>query len=176
MKRIVFIVLFLSISSMPAQAQLFRKGFKIGYVDIARIFDQYQKTDIATEKLKKEIEEKRKVIEKRKENINLLKEKLKSQAVVISEEEKSRMEEEVEAKVKELKDIAEKSNRDLRQKEQELVRDILKDIEETIKIYGKDNGYDFILDKREVLYGSEAMDLTEEIINIINKKLHNKGG
>jgi len=172
-KLAVLMVLFLSIAA-PTQAQLFKKGIKIGYVDIAEVFDQYEATDIATEKLRGDIEEKKKDIEKRREDINILTQKLETQATVINEKEKEKVKKEVEGKLKELKDITEKSNRELRQREKKLIRDILKDIEEVIKIYGKDNGYDLVLDKRQVLYGPEGMDITEEIVKIINKRLKNK--
>ena len=169
-KVVVLLVLFLFLAA-PTQAQLFKKGIKIGYVDIAEVFDQYEATDIATEKLRGDIEEKKKDIEKRREDINILTQKLDAQATVINEKEKDKVKKDVESKLKELKDITEKSNRELRQREQKLIRDILKDIEEVIKIYGKDNGYDLVMDKRQVLYGPEGMDITKEIVKIINKRL-----
>ncbi len=174
MAKVIIVIGAALFLAAPVHAQLFKKGLQIGYVDVAKIFDQYNKTDIATEKLKKDIEEKKKDIEKRKENINLLKQKLETQGVVISEAEKAKMQEEFESKIKELKDITEKFNQELRSQEQQFVRDILEDIKETIKVYGKDNGYDLILDNREVLYGPEGMDITDEIVNIINKKQKSK--
>jgi len=169
-KLTVLMVLFLFLAA-PTQAQLFKKGVKIGYVDIAEVFDQYEATDIATEELKEDIEEKAKDIEKRKEDINILSQKLETQGTVINEEEKTKVKKDVEGKLKELKNITERSNRELRQREKKLIRDILKDIEAVIKIYGKDNGYDLILDKRQVLYGPEGMDVTGEIVKIINQRL-----
>lgn len=160
--------------ALPAGAQLFKKGVKIGYVDITEVFDNYKATDIATDELKKDIEEKRKEIEKRKEDINILKQKLETQGSVINANEKSKMEEEVETKLGELKEIAEKSNLELRRQEQKFVRDILEEIQEVIRIYGKDNDYDLILDRRQVLYGPEGMDITNAVVEIINKKTKQK--
>ena len=172
-KLVVFVVLFLFLVA-PAQAQLFKKGIKIGYVDIVKVFDQYEATDTATETLRNDIKDKEKDIEKRKEDINLLKNKLETQGAVINKEEKAKIEEEVETKIRDLKDMTEKSNRDLRQREQKFVRDILKKIEGVVEMYGKDNGYDLILDKRNVLYGPEGMDITKEIVDIMNKQLKEK--
>ncbi len=172
-KIVVLLALFLFLAT-PTQAQLFKKGIKIGYVDIAEVFDQYEATDIATEKLRADIEEKKKDIEKRKEDINILTQKLEVQATVINEKEKEKVKKDVESKLKELKDIMGRSNRELRQREKKLIRDILKDIEAVIKIYGKDNGYNLVLDKRQVLYGPEGMDITKEIVKIINKRLKKK--
>ena len=174
-KLIVAVVISLSLIT-SVQAQVFKKGLKIGYVNVAQVFDKYKRTDEATEALKKDIEDKRKDIEKKKEAINLLKQKLEAQGVVMAEKEKTKMQEEVEARISELKDISEKSNRELRERETALTRDILKDIEEVVKAYGKDNDYDLILDSREVLYGPEGMEVTEDIIKLINEKTKKKGG
>jgi outer membrane protein len=165
---VIAMALFLS---SPLQAQIFKKGIKIGYIDIAKAFDEYKRTDIATEELKKVIEEKKTDIEKRKPAITLLKQKLDTQGVVINEQEKSKMEGEVESKISELKDMAEKSNKELRQKEDALVRSILNDIKEAVKSYGKENSFDLILDSREVHYAPDGMDITDEIVKIINSKL-----
>ena len=175
-RLIIFVAIFSLIMAGSSQAQIFKKGLKIGYVNVAQVFDKYKRTDEATEALKKDIEDKRKDIEKKKEAINLLKQKLEAQGVVMAEKEKAKMEEEVEAKISELKDISEKSNRELRERETALTRDILKDIEEVVKAYGKDNGYDLILDSREVLYGLEGMEVTNDIIKLINEKTKKKGG
>lgn len=177
MKVLIKIVVFILVSlclTAQANSQLFKKGLKIGYVDIGEAFDKYKRTDIATEQLKKDIEEKRKEIEKKKETINVLKKKLETQGVVIKEEEKGKMEQEVEGRISELKDIAEKSNIALRQKENEFTKNILDDIRAAINIYAKENEFDIVLDKREVLYGIEGMDITKEIIEIVNKKMNKK--
>lgn len=174
-KLIVAIVISLSLIT-SVQAQVFKKGLKVGYVNVASVFDKYQKTDEATEVLKKEIETKRKDIEKRRDSINAIKQKLEAQGVVIAEKEKNKMEEEAEARIKELKDITEKFNRELREKETELTKNILKDIEEIVKAYGRDNGYDLILDSREVLYSPEGMEITNDIIKLINEKGKKKKG
>jgi Skp family chaperone for outer membrane proteins len=94
----------------------------------------------------------------------------------MAEKEKAKMEEEVDAKISELKDITEKSNRELRERETQLTKTILKDIEEVVKAYGKDNGYDLILDSRDVLYGPEGMEVTNDIIKLMNEKGKKKGG
>lgn len=142
---------------------------------MTKVFDKYQKTDEATEILKKEVEDRRKAIEKKQEDISSLKQKLELQGVVMNEGDKAEMEGDVEAKIKELKDLVEKSNEALRKWETKLTRDICDDIEEIVKTYGRDNGYDLILDSQKILYGLEGMDVTNEIIKVINKKSRKKG-
>lgn len=172
-KVVIFAAISLCLTGR-ADSQLFKKGIRIGYVDIAEAFDKYKRTDIATDELKKDIEAKRKEIEKKREAINLLKQKLETQGVVIKEEEKGKMQEELEGRISELKDFTEKSNMDLRQRENEFTKDILENIKEAVNIYARENGFDIVLDKREVLYGAEGMDITKEVVDIMNKKLDKK--
>ena len=50
---------------------------------------------------------------------------------------------------------------------------IVSKVKEEIKSYGKTNGYSYILgggDGGSVLYGTEANDLTDEIVKILNDK------
>ena len=50
---------------------------------------------------------------------------------------------------------------------------LISKVRKTIKQYGEDNGYTYILSGGEggsVLYGQEAMDITEEILAVLNKE------
>ena len=51
-----------------------------------------------------------------------------------------------------------------------MVKDILKEMSDVIKEYGQKNGYSIILNDRVLLYGDSGMDLTNEIIKILNEK------
>jgi outer membrane protein len=50
---------------------------------------------------------------------------------------------------------------------------VVSKVKKEIKAYGKSNGYTYILgggDGGSVLYGTDAQDLTEEILKILNDK------
>jgi len=50
-----------------------------------------------------------------------------------------------------------------------MVRDILKEMNTVIQKYGENNGYSIILNDRVLLYGGKTLDITDEIIKIMNK-------
>src|SRR5690554_5666917 len=66
------------------------------------------------------------------------------------------------------------------QEESAVERDsMISEMKDFIKDYGKKNGYDYIYgtgDAASVLYAKEEYDLTEEILNLLNKQYEEKTG
>ena len=55
-----------------------------------------------------------------------------------------------------------------------MVKDILQDIDKVISEYGKGEGYSIILNDRTLLYGENQLNLTEQIIKILNDRYKKK--
>lgn len=78
--------------------------------------------------------------------------------------------------------LAEKEQNFMRkfQEESAVERDsMISEMKDFIKDYGKKNGYDYIYgtgDAASVLYAKEEYDLTEEILNLLNKQYEEKTG
>jgi Skp family chaperone for outer membrane proteins len=51
-----------------------------------------------------------------------------------------------------------------------MVKDIIKEMSDVIKEYGEKNGYSIIVNDRVLLYGDPGMELTNEIIKLLNDK------
>jgi Skp family chaperone for outer membrane proteins len=48
------------------------------------------------------------------------------------------------------------------------MKEIVDDIEKTIKEYAKKNNYDFIIHGSAVLYADKAADITTDILKVVN--------
>ena len=72
--------------------------------------------------------------------------------------------------IKKLHEFDSEVRNELKQKRDVMVRDILKQIDEVVSEYGKSEGFDLILNDRVLLYRVEELDVTDEIINRLNKK------
>lgn len=78
--------------------------------------------------------------------------------------------------------LAEKEQNFMRkfQEESAVERDsMISEMKDFIKDYGKQNGYDYIYgtgDAASVLYAKEEYDLTQEILNLLNKQYEEKTG
>ena len=164
---IVFLGLMVSIALvMPVRVQAKGDALSIGYIDLAKIFDQYEKTKDSDKNLETEWQGRQSEIKVLREDITRLKDELE----VLSESAKAKKQEVIDSKIKELQGFTKEIQDELTSERNEIVRQILKDIDTIINKYGESNGYDLILNERVLLYRAEGLDLTDKIVKILNDK------
>ncbi|MFA6321597.1 MAG: OmpH family outer membrane protein [Candidatus Omnitrophota bacterium] len=149
----------------PLCEQVFAKDSKIGYVDLAKVFDEYKKTKDA----EKALEEKGKG--KEAERAKMIEEikKLKDEQALLSEKGKAEKQGAIDNKIKALQEYDGKARTELGKERNEALGNIMKDIEKVVTEYAKANGYELILNSRMLLYGAEQYDITAEILSRLNK-------
>ena len=169
MKKILGCLLVVAMT-MSFSPVCFAKDMKIGYVDIFKVFNDYEKTKEYDEKLeaKKDVAEKK--LEKKKEAIM----KFQGKLDLLKEGEKAKEEEKLSKELKEYRDLEREAFTDIRKERDEKMKDIVEDIDKIIKDYAKKNGFNLIINSNAVLYGAKAMDVTDEILKISNKKYSGK--
>ena len=141
------------------------KEYKIGYVDLAKVFEEYKKT----KESEKTLEEKGKAKEaERKKMVDELR-KLKDEQALLSDKAKAEKQAVIDQKIKNLQEFDAKTRDELLKDRNDLLGGILKNIEKVIADYSKENGYDLIMNSRMLLYGSDQYDLTAEILKRLNK-------
>ena len=59
---------------------------------------------------------------------------------------------------------------DLQSRQRELLQKVQVTIKSVIQNYGKDNGYDFIFTDTSIAYASDAVDITQNILEELNKQ------
>jgi len=162
----VAVMFFLASFMALAGKEVYAKEYKIGYVDLAKVFDEYSKTKESS----KTIEDKGKAKEsERKKFIDDIR-KLKDEQALLSEKAKAEKQVAIDNKIKELQDFDKKTRDELLKERNDAIGGIMKDIEKIVTDYSKETGYDLILNSRTLLYGVEQLDLTEEILKRLNKK------
>jgi outer membrane protein len=82
----------------------------------------------------------------------------------------AKKEADIEAKIQSLQEFDQEAKANLIKERDNMVKDILKEMSDVIKEYGEKQGYSIILNDRVLLYGYTTMDLTDEIIKIMNDK------
>jgi len=138
---------------------------KFAYIDLSRTFSEYKKTKtydkILSDKEKVFTDERGKKVEELKsfqDKINLLNDKQR--------EEKQG---ELQAKVKSLQDYDQQKKIELTKEQEEKMKEILKDIEEAVKKYSEKEGYTMVFNDRVLVYQTKGMDITSQVIDILNK-------
>jgi outer membrane protein len=137
---------------------------KIGYVDLARVFDEYN----MTKDLDKQLETKGSGKQGERDRMVAEIKKLRDEAELLSAKAKEDKQAGIDDKLKVLQDF-DRTTRDALRKERDvMVRDILKQIEVVIQDFGKAQGYGYIFNDRVLVYKGEGNDLTESVITTLN--------
>ncbi len=150
--------------SILMSTQAFAAG--IAYVDVAQVFDGYQKTKDQDMSLKT-IGEK-----KEKERADLVKaaRQIEDEMSLLAKEARQQKQEQLIEKKRQLEDFDREVRKQIGESREKVVREIFQDIDATIAEYGKAKGYDFILNDRVLLYRNETLNITKVILEELTKK------
>ncbi|MFH1996300.1 MAG: OmpH family outer membrane protein [Candidatus Omnitrophota bacterium] len=148
--------------SQPGYAE---GGIKIGFVDLAKVFDQYGKTvdfDKSLEKKgKAKEEERRQMVEEIR--------KLQDETALLSEEARSAKQPIIDEKIRSLREFNRETQGELVKERNDKITEILADIQKIVEGYAKESDYDVVLNSRMLLYGNEQYDITDEVLKRLNK-------
>lgn len=137
---------------------------KLGYVDISRLFDDYYKT----KEFDKILEAKNNEFEKeRNAKIEAIRES-QGKLGLLTDEKKTELEAEIEKLKADLLEFDRQKRTDLTKERNEKIREILLEIEKIVSDYAEKEKYSLILNDRVLIYGGETMNLTQNILAILN--------
>ncbi|MDZ7736432.1 MAG: OmpH family outer membrane protein [Gammaproteobacteria bacterium] len=166
----VLIALILSLSANTVFAQ----NVKIGAVNAVRILENSPQAEAAREKIQREFAPRdRQLIEEQKK-LKALEDKLSKDGAIMSEAERSRLEREIIQLKRDMKRSQDEFRDDLNFRRNEEFGEIQKSVLEAIQQVAKDEGYDIVLGEG-VVYASEQVDISEQVIEYLKKK-HGSGG
>jgi outer membrane protein len=148
---------------------------KIGFINVEEIFKNYAGTKDAQAKFDKEVAKWEQDASTRQKEIKDIKDQLEKQSLLLSSERKAELEAKLKQKMVEYQDFLQTKfgqKGEVLSKNEELTKPIIEKINKIIEKIAKDEGYDFIFDARAggVIYGKPAFDLTERVLNLLNKE------
>lgn len=169
------------------------EDFKIGIVDISRVFEKYQKRIDLDQKLKEQEKGfQDEINKKRKEIIDLDEE---TQLLDLGSESRNNNENLMERKNVELEGYAKFAERQLLKKYKNFFENIYEEVVQKVEEIGKQEGYDLIIKKEEsdlksgqisdlqfkigirtVLYHSDSVDITLDVIENLNASYSKEKG
>ena len=141
------------------------EGLKIGYVNLAKIFDGYERTKASEGDLEKQGKQKDAELQGRLNELKKLREGLE----LLNDQAREAKTREIEQKSDDLQRFKNTTLRELGRERQKLADSILQDIQRVIIEYAKTNGFSLILQQdKVVLYGQPAYDVTDEVLKALN--------
>ena len=155
---------------------LFAKSMKIGFIRSDAIFKEYKGTQEAQDRYDKEVSSWEKEAAIREKQIKELQEQMKRQGLLMSEEKKKSMEDEMKRLKVEYKEYVYKifgQGGEAFKKNTEFTKPILKKINAILDEIGKAESFDFIFDSTAggLVFAKDAHDLTDRIVKELNKGL-----
>ncbi|MDD5449682.1 MAG: OmpH family outer membrane protein [Candidatus Omnitrophica bacterium] len=157
-------ILFAGIFLLALAAFSYAKDQKTAYVDLDKVFEEYNKTKeeykSLDDKLKaKEAERKKMVDEVRR---------LKDELELMSDKGKEQKQAAIDEKINTLSEFDRKAKDEFKKERVDAIRDISTEIDKVIQDYGKSQDYDYIYSSRALVFGKDEYDMTPEIIKILN--------
>jgi len=165
-RSFVALVAFLALGLLVFANHADAKEVKVGFVDLAKVFDQYSKTV----EFEKSLEEKGKSKEAERNKLVEEVRKMQDEAAVLSEDAKAKKQPAIDEKIKALREFNRVTQDELIKERNEKVSEILADIQKVVEAYSKQETFDVMLNSRMLLYGNEQLDVTEEILKRLNTK------
>lgn len=142
----------------------FAKEYKIGYVDLAKVSDEYGKTKEYEKSFEAKLKDKDAERQKLVDEIR----KMKDEQTLLSDKAKADKQVVIDNKIKNLQEFDRSVREDLMKQRNQMLSEIQKDIDSVISSYAKESGYDIVLIKQMVLYAGSDFDLTSEVIKRLN--------
>lgn len=163
---LVLLLLFIFGMTKP----LFAADQKFAYVDIGKVFDEYEKT----KKFDTDLQEEGKVKQKERDEKVLAIRKLKDEQAILSDDKKKDAEAGIEKKLRELEEFDQSIRQQLNEKRDTIVKEIFQDIDGLLKQYGERKGYDYIFNDRALVFRNPKYDQTDEVLKELNESYKKK--
>lgn len=176
MRYALFSFMFLSIAPAVGAAE----DLKLGYVDVQRALNEVEDGRVAKAALKKEFDEKQRVLDQKQEELKVMKEDLDKQSSLLSNDAKQDRLNELQKKMLEMQQLYMNLQKELSSREGEVTKGIFERMNRVLNQIAEEENYSVILERNEssILFARPHMDLTNELIRKYNAQLaaDKKGG
>ena len=137
---------------------------KIGYVDVGKVFEGFERTKASEAALEKQGKAKEAELDGRMTELKKLRQNLE----LLNEDSREAKSREIDEKTEELQRFRNTTARELGRERDKAAREVLKAIQDGVTAYAKANGFALVLDSRSLLYGLPAQDVSDEVLKVLN--------
>jgi outer membrane protein len=141
----------------------------IVYVDLQRVMVESNKGKEAKQTLTQEADKLKKTLDGKQDELQKMKDAIEKQGTTITPEARAEKEKQYQSKLKDYQRLANDYQTELQQKDMELTRNMLKELEGVIKSLGEKEKYTLIVEKSQVLFAAPTIDITPKVINLFNE-------
>ena len=162
---LVVILLALSASIGAAQERV-----RIGFVDIQRVIAESAAGKRAKDRFQAQIKKAEGDVQRERQDLERMRADLDKKGQLLKDEERRNLEADFQKRSVNLQRTMGDYQQDLRQKENEMMSDILKELEGVVSDLGKAEKFTVILERSQILYSDQGMDITSKVIEAYNSR------
>jgi outer membrane protein len=163
-----WLTLFLTLLCVPAVGAQDR--VKIGFIDIQRAISDSNAGKRAKERFQAQVKKAEAELLKEKTELERLKADFDKKGPLMKEEERRNLEGDLQRRYVNYQRTMTDQQQELRQKEGALTGDILKELEKIVNEIGKSDKFTLILERNQILYSDQGIDVTNKVIEVFNSR------
>jgi outer membrane protein len=163
-----WLVVLLTLLCVPAVGAQDR--VKIGFIDIQRAISDSNAGKRAKERFQAQVKKAEAELLKEKTELERLKADLDKKGPLMKEDERRNLEGDLQRRYVNYQRTMTDQQQELRQKEGALTGDILKELEKIVNEIGKSDKFTLILERNQILYSDQGIDVTNKVIEVFNSR------
>ena len=137
---------------------------KIGFVDLSKVFDGYQKTKEFDAVLQSEGES----FQKQRDAMIQKIQDAQSKLDLMKDSEKASMQDDIEKQKNDVVAFDKEKRAELSKKRDDKVREILTEIQGVVANLAKQQGFTYVLNDRVMIYGDPQFEVTDQVLKTLN--------
>jgi outer membrane protein len=161
---LVFGMLVLFCSSAGAQS------VKIGFIDIQRVLAESQAGKKASDRFQAQVKKAEAEIQKERQDLEKIRTDLDKKGPLLKEEERRNLEADFQRRSVNLQRNMADQQQELQRKRSEMMSEILKELEKVVNEVGKAEKFTLIMERSQILYSDQAVDITNKVIETYNHR------
>jgi outer membrane protein len=144
---------------------------RIGYVDIQKVISESQAGKRAKDRFQAQVKKAEGDIIKERQELERLKADLDKKGPLLKDEERRNLESDLQKRSINLQRSMSDYQQELQAKNSEMMADILKELEKIVNEVGKAEKFTLILERSQILYSDQGIDITSKVIETYNSRI-----
>lgn len=143
---------------------------KIGAVSLVRILDKVPQAEQADKRLQSEFGPRKRALDDAQKSLRNLEQKLSKDTEALGEAQRRKLERDIIAQRREIQRSTQEFREDFNLRRNEELGKLQQQIMEVINSVAREEGFDLILNEGGVLYAGERVDITDRVVQRLNKR------
>lgn len=170
MKKLLTLVSVVSLAFAPMAFATTTANTKIGIINIAKIMQESKQAEKARNELKKKFGPQQEDLSKLQTKIKTDQDKLAKDQSVLAKKDLQKLQDQFENNKREFQRKQQAFVQDLQVAQTQVMRDLSQDLNKIVQDIAKNDKYDLILQRDQVVFASDTVDITAAVLKELSKK------